>query len=117
MSADEIDERVAAELLAGGARQLPRNRRLRDDGERLDRLDVAALDEGFSGLTGLEVDGAERPHERGQRLHRRANDDRLAVRHAPLDPARTIRPAAAVELDLVVCLRAAHAREREAGAD
>ena len=52
-------------------RQLPRDRRLGDDGERLDRRDVAALDERLRRLAGREVDGVERPHQRRQRLHRR----------------------------------------------
>ena len=43
--ADEVAERVAAELLARRARELERDRRLGDDGERLDGRDVAALDE------------------------------------------------------------------------
>ena len=53
MGADEVDERVAAELLARGACELPCDRGLGDDGERLDRLDVAALDERLARLARL----------------------------------------------------------------
>ena len=55
--ADEVAERVAAELLACRARKLERDSRFGDDGERLDRRDVAALDERLCRLARLEVDG------------------------------------------------------------
>ena len=51
MRSDEVDERVAAELLPGRACELPRHGGLGDDGERLDRLDVAALDERLARLS------------------------------------------------------------------
>ena len=116
-AADEVAERVAAELLARGAGELPRDRGLGDDRERLDGGDVAPLDERLGRLAGREVDGAERLHERRQRLHRGADDDLLAVRDAGLDPAGAVRGAALVGADLVVRLRAAQAGEREAVAD
>ena len=86
--------------------------RLRDDGERLDRRDVAALDERVRGLARLQIDRGERLHQRRQRLHRGAHDDLLAVRHAALDAAGAVRSAvdaALVARDLVVRLRAADA--------
>src|SRR6185312_5325169 len=54
------------------------------------------------------------------RLHRRPDDDLLAVRDAGLDPARAVRlavQAALVAHDLVVRLRAAQPGEGEAVAD
>ena len=60
MRRDHVDERVAAELLAHGTRQLPGDGSLRDDRERLDRGDVAALDESLGGLDPAEMhDAAE----------------------------------------------------------
>ena len=116
-AATKSPSRVAAELLASGARELPGDRRLRDDRERLHRGHVAALDERRRGLARGEVDGCERLHERRQRLHRRAHDDLLAVRHAALDAAGAIRRAPLVGADLVVRLRSAQLRKREAVAD
>ena len=55
---DEVADRVAAELLVRRAGELPRDRRLGDDGERLDRGDVGALDERLRRLAGLEIDRA-----------------------------------------------------------
>ena len=106
--------RVAAELLAGRAGQLEGDRGLGHDGQRLDRGDVAALDERLSRLAGLEVDRAERPHQRRQRLHRGARDHLLAVRDAALDPAGEVRlpveRAVLVGEDLVVRLPSRVAR-------
>ena len=53
MRGDEVTDRVAAELLTGGSGELERDRRFGDDGQRLDRGDVASLDERFGGLTCL----------------------------------------------------------------
>ena len=53
MGGDEVADGVAAELLPGRNGQLPRHGRLGDDGERLDRRDVRALDERVRGLAGL----------------------------------------------------------------
>ena len=60
---------------------------------------------------------AERLHQRRERLHPGANDDLLAVRHAALDAAGTVRRATLVGPDLVVRLRPAQLGEREAVAD
>jgi len=60
MRFDEVNERIAAELVPGAAGEFPRDRRLCDDRERLDRLDVRALDERLRGLAGAEVDRVER---------------------------------------------------------
>ena len=112
---EDVDHGIAAELLERGAGELERDRRLGDDGERLDRLDVGALDERLRRLAGLEVDRVERAHERRERLHRRADDDRLAVRDAGLDPAGAVRAPLEARVDLVVRLRAhgvARARSR-----
>ena len=95
MRREHVGERVAAELLSRRAGELPRDRRLGDDRERLDRGDVAALDERLRRLAGGEVDRVERPHQRRQRLHRGADDDLLAVRDAGLDPAGAVRAARA----------------------
>ena len=54
MCCDEVSDRVAAELLAGRAGELEGDRRFGDE-ERLDRGDVAALDERLGGLARLEV--------------------------------------------------------------
>ena len=45
MRGDEVDERVAAELLSRGASELPRDRGLGDDRERFHGLNVTPLDE------------------------------------------------------------------------
>ena len=111
---DEVHERVAAELLAGAASGLPGNGRLRHHRERLDCLDVRALDEGLRRLAGVEVDGVERLHQRRQRLHGSAHDDRLPVRDSRLEPAGIVRSPDETRVDLVVRLRSAHACEREA---
>ena len=68
-------------------------------------------------LAGREVDRAERLHQRRQRLHRRADDDLLAVREPPSSPPAWFVVAAAVGADLVVRLRAELVGEREALAD
>ena len=117
VSRDEVADRVAAELLARGAGELERDRCLGDDRERLDGRRVRALDERLRRLAGGEVDRLQRPHQRRQRLHRRADDDLLAVRDAGLDPARAVRLPVKARDDLVVRLRAAERREREAVAD
>ena len=115
--ADEVDERVAAELLARRAGELERDGRLGDDRERLDRSDVAPLDERLRLLAGREVDRAQRLHQRRQRLHRRADDELFAVRDAGLDPARAVGLAAVAGQELVVRLASAQRGEREAVAD
>src|SRR3954454_23450148 len=110
---DEVAEGIAAELLARGAGELPRAGRLRHDGERLHCGDVASLDECARRLARLDVDGRQGLHQCRQRLHRRAHDYLLAVRHPALETAGTVRlPVDAVLLvavDLVVGLRAAQA--------
>ena len=59
MGGDEVADRVAAELLLGGAGELPRDRRLGDDGQRFDGLYVASLDERLSRVA-LEPNAPER---------------------------------------------------------
>src|SRR4029077_8733162 len=118
--ADEVADRVAAELVAGGGGELPRDACLGDDGEGLDGGRGAALDQRLAGLARLQVDRRKRAHQRRQRLHRRPNDDLLPVRGAALDPAGVIRlavEAALVAPDLVVRGRPAQLRERKAFAD
>ena len=117
MRADEVDEGISTELLTRSPGELPRDGGFRDDRQRLDCLNVAAFDECLSRLAGIEVDRAQRPHERRQRLHGGANDERLAVRDPSLEAAGPVRRAAAVGLDLVVGRRAACSGEREAVAD
>ena len=69
------------------------------------------------GFARLEIDRAQRLHQRRQRLHRRAHDDVLPVRDAGLDAARVVRLADEAGHDLVVRLRAAELGQREAVAD
>ena len=90
---DEVAERVAAELLPRGAGELERDRRLGDDGERLDRGGVARSTSASAGSPVARSTDSQRLHQRRQRLHRRADDDLLAVRDAGLDPARAVRLA------------------------
>src|SRR5262245_47793628 len=120
MGCDEVSDGVAAELLARRSGELEGNRRLGDDRERLDRRDVASLDERLRGLGGLEVRGPQRPHEGRQWLHRGTDDELLAVRDAGLDAAGPVRlPVVALRVaeDLVVGGGAPLTREREAVAD
>src|SRR5581483_380913 len=86
--------RVAAELLEHGAGEDERQQRLADHGRRGDRADVAALDVRAGRLTGAQVDGGERLHQRRDRLHRGADDDGLAGAHPAFDAARAIAPIA-----------------------
>ena len=121
VSLEEVAERVAAELLAGGPSQLERDRRLGHDRKCLHRGDVAALHERLAGLASLQIDRPQRAHQRRQRLHRRTHDHVLAVRDAAFDPAGevrlTVERALLVGEDLVVRLRAAPLGELEPGAD
>src|SRR5262249_1420317 len=64
VSGEEVAERVAAELLARRASELPRDTRLGNDGERFDGGRVAPLDERLRRLARLEVDRRERLHQR-----------------------------------------------------
>ena len=114
MGFNEVGDRVATELVLGAAGELPRDRRLGDDCKRLDRLHVTALDERLRRFAGFEIDGVERLHQRRQRLHGGAHNERLAVRDPGLESARAIRAPGEPGVDLVVCLRAAHAGKREA---
>src|SRR6266542_1485050 len=63
---EEVRERVAAELLSRRARELEGDRRLDHDGERLDRCDIASLDERLPGLARFQIDRPQRTHQRGQ---------------------------------------------------
>src|SRR5207253_11296537 len=111
---------VAAELLAGGTRELPRDAGLGDNRERFDSCGVAPLDKRLRRFAGLEIDRRERPHQRREWLHRCAHDDLLAVRNTRLDASSAIRlaiEAAVVTRDLVVRFGAALAGEREPLAD
>ena len=117
MRREHVDERVAAELLARGARELPRDRSLGDDGQRLDRRDVAALDERLRRLAGRKVDRVERRISVGNGfIAARTTSSSPFEIPASIPPARLerrVRPG----LDLVVGRRAALAGEREAVAD
>ena len=112
MRRDEVAERVAAELLARGARELPRDGGLGDDGERLDGGDVAALDERLRRLAGREVDraraassaSAAASSRRGRRSPRRSR------RRASMPPARFVVAASRSARDLVVRLASRAAR-------
>src|SRR4051812_6310801 len=117
MRGDEVTDRVAAELVLRGDGELPGDGGLGDDGERLHCGDVRPLDERRCRLARLQVDGREWLHQRRERLHRRADDDLLAVRDAGFDPAGAVRVAPTVGPDLVVRLRSAKVGERKAVAD
>ena len=74
-----------------------------------------------AGCLRLGVDRAQRLRQRRKRLHRGAHDERLAGRHAALEPAGVVRLANVAALvvpeDLVVRLRADATGELEAVAD
>ena len=115
---DEVAERVAAELLARGARELERDGGLGDDGERLDGGDVAALDERLGRLAGLEVDraraaasaSAAASSPRGRRSPRRS---RRRPRSRPRGSSRGGAPLVAADLVVRLASRAARrARSR-----
>ena len=109
MRRDEVADRVAAELLLRRARELPRDRRLGDDRERLDRRDVAALDERLRRLAGGEVDRASGFISVGSGfIAARTTISSPFETPASIPPARFVR-AAQAGLDLVVRLRAAQA--------
>src|SRR3989475_9430012 len=76
--------------------------------------DVRALRLGLRGAAGREVHGAERRHQRRDRLHRDAHDERLARRHPALRAPRPVCGARQAWEDLVVHLRALAARGVEA---
>src|SRR5918992_1241041 len=81
------------------------------------RLNVAPLDESLARLSGLEVDGAQRSHECRQRLHRRTDDDLLAVTNSPFETTCAVRRPSKTGLDLVVRPRSALSCKREPVAD
>src|SRR5438045_6756882 len=89
----EVTERIAAELLPGRTRELPRKARFGHDRQGLDGCGVTALDERLRGIAGLQVDRRERTHQGRERLHRDPNDDLLAVRDTAFDPTGSIRLA------------------------
>jgi hypothetical protein len=75
VGADEVAQRVAAELLPRRAGKLEGDRRLGDNGEGLDGGGVAALDERLRRLARLVLDGLKRLLQRRQRLHGGAHDE------------------------------------------
>src|SRR3954469_9767741 len=91
---DEVLERIAAELLECEHGELPRDRRLRDDGKGFDGGDVRALDERCRALPGLAADRGGRRTQGRQRLHHRPHDYLLAVRDPCFDPTGMVRVAA-----------------------
>ena len=94
MRADEVD-RSRRRRTSRGPRARARRRRPPRRRPRAPRPPATSLRSTSASrrLAGLEVDRAERLHQRRQRLHRRADDDRLAVRDAGLDPAGAVRLA------------------------
>src|SRR5260370_20994512 len=127
--AAEVGVVVAPDLLAAVAADLPeqglgeddRHQGLAHDAGRRHGADVAALDDGLDRLLRGEVHRLERRAERGQGLHRGADDDRLAVRHPALEAAGVVglalEAALGVEQDLVVDARAGAPRGLEAEAE
>src|SRR5260370_3616658 len=127
--AAEVGVVVAPDLLAAVAADLPeqglgeddRDDGLGEDAGGGEGADVAAVEEGLDRLLRGEVHRLERRAERGQGLHRGADDDRLAVRHPALEAAGVVglalEAALGVEQDLVVDARAGAPRGLEAEAE
>ena len=121
MRGDEVGERVAAELLPRRARQLERDRRLGDDGERLDRRDVAPLDER---LRRLAASRGRRSRAAASASAAASSPARTTISSpfempASIPPARFVRRGEARSsrsISSCAC-RAALAGEREAVAD
>src|SRR6478672_2914321 len=118
---EHVVDVVAAELLAVGAGQDEGDHGLPHDAGRRDSGRVGALAQGVSGLVRGEVDRAQRLGQRGQRLHRRAHDDRLAGGHAALEApgvvGLAVEAALVAEEDLVVGVRARAPGDVEGVAD
>ena len=79
MRGHHVAHAVAAELLAGAARELERDHGLGHDRGGAMAVVSLALDERLGRLVRVQARGAQRAHERGDRLHGDAHDDRLAV--------------------------------------
>ena len=118
---EHVAHRVAAELVAGGPRQLEREHRLAHHAGGGHRARVGALAQRLGRLLGLDVHRAQRLGERRQRLHRDPRHDRGARRHAALDAAGAVGLAHVAALvvpeDLVVGLRPVARAEVEPVAD
>ena len=83
-------DRVAAEPLQQGVGEHERHHRLADDGRGGHGADVAALDRRRRLGHRRQVDGAERLHERRDRLHVDRDPEVLAVGDAALEPAGVV---------------------------
>ena len=115
--AAQLVDRIAAEPLEHGVRQDEGHHRLANHRCGRHGADIAAFDGGRRPGPGLEVDGAQRRHQRRDRLHRRADAQFLSVGDAALESAGAIgRPhrgdrgsrvdhAAGARQDFVVHLR------------
>ena len=115
-----LGQRVAAELLQRRARQHQRHHGLDDDAGGGHRAHVGALVDRDGLVAGGHVDGGQRARHRGDRLHRGAHPQRLAVGHAALETAGAVgraHHAVGAGVHLVVGDAAAAARGLEAVAD
>ncbi len=112
-----LAQRVAAKFLEQRLRQDDRDHRFGDHAHRRYGGHIGALRLRLCRPAGLQVDGLERRHERGNRLHRHAHGDRLPGRHATFGAAGAIRRAREPGQNFVVHFRALAARRFEAQAE
>ena len=115
-----LGQRVAAELLQRGTRQYQRHHRLDHHAGSGHRAHVGALVDRHRFLAGGHVDGGQRARHGRDRLHRRADPQRLAVGHAAFQAAGAVggaHDAVRSGVHLVVGQAAAAARGLEAVAD
>ena len=93
MRSEQLVHRVASQLGQERVGDRERDHRFADHRCRRHGAGVAALDVRRVGQPTREVDAAQRCRHGGERLHRRAHDQRLAVADAALEPAGAIRLA------------------------
>src|SRR3712207_2224969 len=119
VSGADVRHVVRAELLQEGLGQDDGNHGLPNHGRRRHRAGVGPLLEGPRGLSGREVYSAQGLSYGRDRLHRRRDDDGLAVAHPALEAAETIAGAHGVVVgfareDFVLHLAGAAGGEIEA---
>ena len=107
----DLVDRIAAEFLEKGVGQHECDHRFTDDGRGRHCADVAAFDGRRRLVERAQVDGAERRHQRGDRLHEAGDPYVLTVGDAAFEAAGVVgRP------DDGEALRAAAAESRRARA-